>query len=86
MLVTFTTSGDLKEILAPLEGKFSLTKESSETAIKVGDTIKEGDRVGYIESMKVFNPVTSEVSGVVAEICYNSGDDVDEDEALVKVK
>ncbi|PIE78474.1 MAG: oxaloacetate decarboxylase [Candidatus Delongbacteria bacterium] len=79
-------SGSFKEILAPLEGKFSLTKESSEKSVKVGDFIKSGDRVGYIESMKVFNPVTSEVDGVIAEICFGNGDDVDEDEVLIKVK
>jgi pyruvate carboxylase subunit B len=35
--------GPVKEILSPLEGKFYLTKNTSETPIKVGDSIKEGD-------------------------------------------
>jgi len=84
--VAVEVSGDLKEVLAPVEGKFFLTKESSETAVKVGDVIKEGDKIGYIESMKVFNAVVSEVSGTIVEICYNSGDDIDEDEPMMKLK
>ena len=76
----------LKETLSPLEGVFFLTKESSEKALKVGDTIKEGDLIGYIESMKTYNAITSEESGTVAEICIANGDSVDEDDVLIKIQ
>jgi pyruvate carboxylase subunit B len=78
--------GKVREILAPLEGKFYLTKESSETAIKVGDSIKVGDLIGYVEAMKTFNAIRSEVSGVVVEICSTQGSEIEEDDVMVKIK
>ena len=83
---TASVTGAVKEVLSPLEGKFFLTKDSSESPLKVGDTVKEGDLIGYIESMKTYNAVTAEVSGKVAEICFASGESVDEDDVLVKMQ
>ncbi len=77
--------GQLKEVLSPLEGKFFLTKESTEKPLKVGDTIKEGDLVGYIESMKTYNAIASEEGGIVREICFANGEMVDEDDVLIKI-
>ena len=76
----------LKEILAPLEGRFYLTKSSSEKAIAIGDKVKKGDVIAYIESMKVINAITSDEEGVVAEILYKHGDDVEEDEPIIKLR
>ena len=78
--------GKVKEILAPLEGKFYLTKESSETPLKVGDSIKVGDLIGYVEAMKTFNAIRSDVSGVVVEICSTPGSEIEEDDVMVKIK
>ena len=75
-----------KEISSPLEGKFFLTKEASEKPLKVGDTVKVNDTIGYIESMKTYNAIVSEVEGVVTEICYANGSTVEEEDILVKVK
>lgn len=83
--VTLPSGGQLKEVLSPLEGKFFLTRESSEKALKVGDTIKEGDLVGYIESMKTYNAVSAEEAGTVREICFANGESVDEDDVLIKI-
>ena len=79
-------TGAVKEVHSPLEGKFFLTKEPSESSLKVGDTVKEGDLIGYIESMKTYNAVTAEVSGKVVEICFENGASVDEDDILVKLQ
>jgi pyruvate carboxylase subunit B len=81
-----TVNGSAKEILAPLEGKFYLTKESSETAIKVGDEIKVGDLIGYVEAMKTFNAIKSDVSGKVVEVAFATGSEVEEDDVLVKIQ
>lgn len=78
--------GKVKEILAPLEGKFYLTKENSETPLKVGDSIKIGDLIGYVEAMKTFNAIRSDVSGVVVEICSTPGSEIEEDDVMVKIK
>ncbi|MBN1768780.1 MAG: oxaloacetate decarboxylase [Prolixibacteraceae bacterium] len=76
---------DAHEITAPLEGKFYLTKNTSETAIKVGDQINEGDLIGYIEAMKTFNAIRADKGGKIIEIAKNVGEDVEEDDVLVVV-
>ncbi|WP_319501414.1 biotin/lipoyl-containing protein [uncultured Draconibacterium sp.] len=73
------------EVIAPLEGKFMLTKDTSETALKVGDTVKEGDLVCYIESMKTYNAIVAESDGTVAAILKANGDSVDEDDVLIQL-
>jgi pyruvate carboxylase subunit B len=77
---------NLAEITAPLEGKFFLTKDSSETAVKPGDNVKEGDVIGYIESMKTYNAIIAEASGKVVEVCLANGEAVEEDEVLLKLQ
>ncbi|SMD36091.1 pyruvate carboxylase subunit B [Reichenbachiella faecimaris] len=78
-------NGHLKEILAPLEGKVFLTKDPSETAKKVGDTIQEGDVICYIEAMKVVNAVKADQSGTIAEVCIKDGEDIFDDDVLFKL-
>jgi pyruvate carboxylase subunit B len=83
---TNTLSNVVKEeILAPLEGKFYLTKDSSETPIQVGDEIIVGQTVAYIEAMKVINAITSDKAGRVVEVCFKDGQDVEEDDVIVKL-
>jgi pyruvate carboxylase subunit B len=81
-----SANSDAKEIAAPLEGKFYLVKDNSETALKVGDTVEEGQKVGYIESMKTFNAISADVSGKIVEIVATSGESVDEDDILFKIQ
>lgn len=77
---------DLKEILAPLEGKFYFTKEPSEKPVKPGDQVNKGDVIGYIESMKVYNAISADKSGKVVEVCVNNAAAVDEDDVLIRIQ
>ena len=77
---------DLAVITAPLEGKFYLTKEASETGVKVGDKIKEGETIAYIESMKVINAVAADKSGTIVEIVARHGEEIEEDDVILKIK
>ena len=81
-------SNDQQEIKSPMVGTFFLqdSKELTEPKIKVGDTVTEGDVIGYIEAMKVMNEVTTDVSGEVREILVEHGDNVEYDQLLVRVK
>ncbi|MBR3398547.1 MAG: acetyl-CoA carboxylase biotin carboxyl carrier protein subunit, partial [Prevotella sp.] len=74
------------EVLAPLEGKAYLVQSTSETPKKVGDYVKEGDVICYIEAMKVFNRIKAEKSGTITSIRFNSGDSVAEDDVLMTIK
>jgi len=80
-----SSNGTMKEIVAPLEGKAYLTKEASEKAVQIGDQVKAGDIICYIEAMKVINAVKAEESGKVAEICFKDGDEVLDDDVLLKL-
>lgn len=79
------SSGTANEVLSPLEGKFFLTKAAGDPAIKVGDMVNEDDVICYIEAMKTYNAVRSEFTGKVLEICMNPGDNVFEDDVLIKI-
>lgn len=79
------TDANARYITSPLEGKFYLTKETSEKGKKVGDQITEGETVAYIEAMKVINAITADMSGTIAEIMINHGDDIDEDDQIFKI-
>lgn len=83
---TGVENGNLRSITAPLEGKFYLTKESTETPVKVGDQVKVGDTVAYIESMKVINAITADKSGEVVEVVARHGQDIEEDEVILRVR
>ena len=80
-----TSSGSLKEVLAPLEGKVYLTKDSGEKGLKVGDVVKVGDVILYIEAMKVTNAVKSDQAGTVQEIVVKDGEDVFDDDVLIRL-
>lgn len=77
-----------KAVKAPMVGTFFLQdeKELTNPLIKVGDTIKQGDTIGYIEAMKVMKEVTSEVDGVIDEILVTHGSNVEYNQTIVKVK
>ena len=77
--------GEGKDVTAPLEGKFFLVKNAQETPIKVGDVVKKGDLLCYIEAMKTYNAIRAEFDGTVTAICLHSGDSVSEDDVLMKI-
>ena len=79
------SSNGNKEILAPIEGNFMLTKSNSEKPLKIGDQVKDGDLIGYIEAMKVYNAIHADKSGTVTEICSQDGAHVDEDDLLIRL-
>lgn len=72
-------------ILAPLEGKFYATKDQGEKAIQVGDTIQEGQTIGYIEAMKVVNAVKADRNGKVTDILAVHGEEILDDDVILIV-
>jgi pyruvate carboxylase subunit B len=77
--------GEGEEILAPLEGKFYRVKNAQEEAKNVGDRVKAGDIIGYIEAMKTYNAIRAEFDGTITAILVNSGDSVEEDDPIMKI-
>jgi len=54
--------------------------------VKPGDVIAPGQIIGLIEAMKVFNDVTSSIGGQVTKVAAESGQLVQQGEALIYVK
>ena len=77
-----------KTITSPMVGTFFLqdSKELTDSIIQVGDNIKSGDVIGYVEAMKVMNEVTSDIDGEITDIVVEHGTNVEYDQVLVKVK
>jgi pyruvate carboxylase subunit B len=75
-----------QDIISPLEGKFHLTKDSTQRPIQVGEKVKAGQTVAYIESMKVYNAISADKDGVVVEIFLRPGDEVAEDQVIVRMQ
>ena len=74
-----------EDVTAPIEGKFYRVKDAQEVAKYVGDKVKKGDILGYIEAMKTYNAIRAEFDGTIAAILFNSGDPVEEDDVIIKI-
>jgi biotin carboxyl carrier protein len=54
--------------------------------VKVGDTVKEGDVVCVLESMKMENPILSPVDGSVVEIGVKPDQEVKPGEVIAVIE
>lgn len=79
-------AGEGNPLESPLEGKFYLRKNANDPAVNVGDAVKKGQTVCYVEAMKTFNAIAADRDGVITEICFKTGDAVSEDDVLMKIK
>jgi len=68
-------------ISSPMVGVVHLEKQ-----LKVGQKVAAGDVVAQIESMKLFNDVTSPQSGVISELHVKNGDPVEYHQSLITLK
>ena len=50
---------------------YSQETPSSEPFVTLGSRVKQGDVVGLLEVMKMFNPVRAECHGTIREICLD---------------
>lgn len=78
-------AGPAEGVPAPISGKFFLTKDSQETPRKVGDKVKRGDLLCYIEAMKINNAICADFDGTVTEILAHNGETVEEDDIIIKM-
>ncbi len=70
-----------KEIIeVPITGKI-LSVEC-----KLGETVKEGDVICYIESMKMENPILAPVAGKITEIQISVGQVVEAGKLLATIE
>ena len=74
-------------ILSPMPGVFySSQSPDKPTYVKEGDTIKSGQVLCIIESMKIMNEIESEHNGVIIKILVNNSDPVEFNQALYVIE
>ena len=74
-------------ILSPMPGVFySSQSPDKPTYVKEGDTIKSGQVLCIIESMKIMNEIESEHNGVIKKILVNNSDPVEFNQALYVIE
>lgn len=74
-------------ISSPMMGiYYSSPSPGSPAFCKEGDTVSAGDVVGLIEAMKVFNEITSTMSGRISKVCVENGQLVQPGDPLVYVE
>ena len=57
-----------------------------EVLVKAGDEVSDGMEIAILESMKMQMPVQADQSGKVAKVKVNSGDFVNEGDALLELE
>jgi acetyl-CoA carboxylase biotin carboxyl carrier protein len=70
-------------IRSPMVGTYYASPNpDSPPFVKIGQTVKQGETLGIIEAMKMFNPIEAEVSGTVRAILVTSGQPIEFDEPM----
>lgn len=74
-------------VKSPIVGTFYDKPSPDKPAfVKVGDTVKKGDIIMIIESMKLMNEVQSEFDGIVDKILVSDGQAVEYDQPIMIIK
>ena len=72
---------------SPMVGVAYLSPEPGATPfVKVGSAVKAGDTVALVEAMKTFNPIKSDIDGVVKEILVSDGMAVEFDTPIIVIE
>ncbi len=72
---------------SPMVGVAYLAPEpGANPFVNVGDTVHAGDTLALVEAMKTFNPIKSDVDGVVKEILVKDGMAVEFDTPIIVIE
>lgn len=73
-------------LASPMVGTFYRAGSPAEPPfVEVGDLVEEGQTVGVIEAMKLFNPITADFSGVVVEILVKDAETVEYAQPILRL-
>lgn len=74
-------------VKSPVVGTFySSPAPDKAPFVEIGSTVKKGDVIMIIESMKLMNEIQSEFDGVVKKIMVKSGDAVEYDQPVMIIE
>lgn len=63
-------------IVSPYVGRIQLGQDVLHPLVKVGDTIKEGQVVAFVQAFDTITPVVSDKAGMVQAVCVQNHDKV----------
>jgi acetyl-CoA carboxylase biotin carboxyl carrier protein len=70
-------------VRSPMVGTFYASPSPDKPAfVKIGQAVKQGETLGIVEAMKMFNPIEADVSGTLLAIQCESGQPVEFDQPL----
>ena len=85
--VVVEESKNLVPVRSNMIGIFYLKPAANDKPfIQVGDDIKEGQQICMIETVKIMNKITSDISGRVVEICIEDGKPVEYGQVIMYVE
>lgn len=77
----------LTPVVSPMVGVFYRAPSPSDpNFVEVGDRVERGQTIGLVEAMKVFNEITAESAGVVAQIPAQAGALVETGQPLILLR
>ena len=82
-----TAAGRITTVSSPTVGVFyAAPQENADPYVNVGDTVRKGDVLCIIETMKLMNEITAEEDGVIDEILVKNGQIVEYGTELFKIR
>jgi len=70
-------AGGFIVISSPMVGTlYRAPSQDAAPFVEVGDAVEVGQTVAIVEAMKLFNPITAELPGIVAEVLAGDGEPV----------
>ena len=70
-------------VRSPMVGTFYASPSPDKPPfVKIGQQVRQGETLGIVEAMKMFNPIEADVSGTVLAIQCESGQPVEFDQPL----
>ena len=86
--VSSVSSGDgLVAVRAPLPGTFyRAPRPGAAPFVEVGSRVGADTVVGIVETMKLFNSVTADAAGTVAEVCLGNAEFADRGATLLRIR
>lgn len=74
-------------VTSPIVGTFYQSPSPDKPAfVKIGQTVKKGDTLFIVESMKLMNEITSEFDGIVSAILVEDGAGVEYGQPILRIE
>lgn len=67
-------------------GKFFYSAKNDSSSMAIGNSIKEGDLIGYVESMGIRTEIVSTVNGKIVEILIENGNIADYGKIIARIE